>query len=171
MKFFERVQGDKRNKCWDFGCDPDHHADRPIINRAITQQILSGFWWNLQDSSVMIQEQLLIFFVAWLLWWLSKSGTWTIWEWWAVLAGEVRAHWVFLGYFVGFLMNFFMNFFSETLVFQYVFSVAFDVSPSIIHSFNYIYTDDWFLPLLDRVFFRSCVLHLICPNSTDALLR
>ena len=39
-----------------FWCRLDHHADCPIGNLAITQQIMSGFWWNFQDNSAMIQE-------------------------------------------------------------------------------------------------------------------
>ena len=37
-----------------FGGDLDHHAACPIWNLAITEQIMSGFWWNFQDSFVMI---------------------------------------------------------------------------------------------------------------------
>ena len=54
MKFSGGVQSDKRNKWLDFGGDPDHRADCPIGNPAITQQIMSGFWWNFQDSSAII---------------------------------------------------------------------------------------------------------------------
>ena len=38
-----------------FSSDPDHHADYPIRNPAITQQ-MSGFWWKFQGSSAMIFE-------------------------------------------------------------------------------------------------------------------
>ena len=43
MKFYGGVRGGKRNKRLDFGIDPDHHADCPIGNLAITQQIMSKF--------------------------------------------------------------------------------------------------------------------------------
>ena len=56
------VSGGERNKWLDFGSDSDHHADCPIGNLAITQQIMSGFWWNYQDSSAMIQETIDYFF-------------------------------------------------------------------------------------------------------------
>ena len=39
-----------------FGSNLDHHhADCLIGSPAITQQIMSGFWWHFQDSSAMIQ--------------------------------------------------------------------------------------------------------------------
>ena len=56
MKFYGGVRGGKRSKWLDFGSDPDHHADCPIENVAISQQITSTFSWNFQDISAMIQE-------------------------------------------------------------------------------------------------------------------
>ena len=55
MKFYAGVWGGKRNKWSDFSSDPDHHADSPIGNPAIIQQITSGFWLNFEDTSAMIQ--------------------------------------------------------------------------------------------------------------------
>ena len=43
MKVYGGVQGDKRNKWINFGGDPDHHADCPTRNLAITQQIMTRF--------------------------------------------------------------------------------------------------------------------------------
>ena len=51
----EVVEGGQRSKWLDFGNDSDYHADCPIWNPAITQQIISRFWWNFQDSSAMTQ--------------------------------------------------------------------------------------------------------------------
>ena len=48
--------GGKRNKWLDVGSNLDHHAVCQIRNLAVTQQIMSGFWWNFQNSSAMIQE-------------------------------------------------------------------------------------------------------------------
>ena len=55
MKSYGGVQGGKRNKWLNIGGDGDHHADCPIGNLAITQQIMSVFWLNFQGSSAMIQ--------------------------------------------------------------------------------------------------------------------
>ena len=55
MKLYGGAWGGKSNKRIDFGSDPDHHADCPIKNAAIIQQIMSGFWWNFQYTSAMIQ--------------------------------------------------------------------------------------------------------------------
>ena len=41
--FYEGVWGGKGNQWLDFGSDTDHHADCPIGNPAITQQIISKF--------------------------------------------------------------------------------------------------------------------------------
>ena len=54
MEFYGGLQGGKKNKWSNFGGYPDHHADSPVGNSAITQQIMSGFWWKFQDSSAMI---------------------------------------------------------------------------------------------------------------------
>ena len=50
----EGVQGGKRNKWLNFDGVPDPHADCPIVNSPITQQVMSKFLWNFQDSSAMI---------------------------------------------------------------------------------------------------------------------
>ena len=42
-KFYGGVQGGNRNKRLYIDGDPDHHADCPIGNLAITQQIMSRF--------------------------------------------------------------------------------------------------------------------------------
>ena len=55
MKFYTGGWGCKRNKWLDFGSDLNHHADCPIGNPSVTQQIMSEFWLNFQDSSAMIQ--------------------------------------------------------------------------------------------------------------------
>ena len=55
MKFYGGVPSGKGNKWLNFGSDPDHHADSPIENPIITQQAMSGFCWNFQDSSAMTQ--------------------------------------------------------------------------------------------------------------------
>ena len=62
MKFYGGVRGLKMNKWLDFGCDPNHLADCPIRNLAITQPIMSGFQWHFQDNSVMIQGTIDWFF-------------------------------------------------------------------------------------------------------------
>ena len=51
-----------------FGGNPDHHADCPIRNLAIAQQIAitSGICWNFQDSSAMIQGT--IYWILGLIW-------------------------------------------------------------------------------------------------------
>ena len=56
MKIYGGVWGGKRNKWLDFGSNMDYHADFPIGNPGISQQIMSGFWWHSQDSSAMIQR-------------------------------------------------------------------------------------------------------------------
>ena len=43
MEFYIGVLGGKRNKWLDFRRDLDHHADCPIRNPAITQEIMSEF--------------------------------------------------------------------------------------------------------------------------------
>ena len=55
MTFYGGVQGGKKKKWLDFGSGQDHHADCPIGNLALTQQIMSGFLWYFLDSSTMIQ--------------------------------------------------------------------------------------------------------------------
>ena len=60
--------GGKRNKWLNFGDDSDHHADCPIRNPTITQQIMSRFWWNFQDSSAVIQETIYFFVGGWVFW-------------------------------------------------------------------------------------------------------
>ena len=55
MKFYGGVRIGKRSKWLDFGSDLDHYADGPIRNPATTQQVISGFWWNFQESSAMKQ--------------------------------------------------------------------------------------------------------------------
>ena len=62
MELFGGVWGGKGNIWLNFGGDPDHHADYPIKNPAITQQIMGGLWWNFQDSSAMISNNWLIFY-------------------------------------------------------------------------------------------------------------
>ena len=57
--FMEESAGGKRNKLLNFGGDLDHHADCPIKTLAITQQVISGFWWNFQDSSTTIEGKIL----------------------------------------------------------------------------------------------------------------
>ena len=52
MKFYGRVRGGKRNMWLDLGSDPDDHPDCPTGNPAITQQIMSGFWWNFQEQGI-----------------------------------------------------------------------------------------------------------------------
>ena len=58
VKFYGGAQDSKRNKWLNFGGDIDQHADSPVGNPAITQQIISwimsGFWWIFQDSSAII---------------------------------------------------------------------------------------------------------------------
>ena len=67
MKLYGGVQGGKRNKWLDFGSDPDLHADCPVGNPAITQQIMNGFLWNFQDSSTMMPGTVDFFFqVIWI---------------------------------------------------------------------------------------------------------
>ena len=67
MKSYGEVQNGIRNKWLDFGTDLDHHADCPIGNLAITQQNMSGFWWNFQIALQWYKEQLITF--------LGWSGT------------------------------------------------------------------------------------------------
>ena len=68
MKFYGEVRGGKRNKWLNVGSDPDDHADYPTGNSAITQQSMSRFWWNFQDSSAVIQGTLdKIFSVIWII--------------------------------------------------------------------------------------------------------
>ena len=43
MKFYGGVWGGKGNKWLNFGGDADHHADCPIGNLAIAQEIMNGF--------------------------------------------------------------------------------------------------------------------------------
>ena len=56
VKFYGGIQGGKRNKWINFGGDLDHCTDCPIGKQAISQQIISKFWCNFQDSSAMMQE-------------------------------------------------------------------------------------------------------------------
>ena len=63
MKFYAGVWGGKRNKWLNFCGNPDHHADCPIGNQAITQQIWADFDQNFQDSSAMIEGT--IEFLVW----------------------------------------------------------------------------------------------------------
>ena len=66
MKFYGGVRGGNRNMWLDFDSNLDCHADCPIRNPAITQHIMSGLWWNFQDSSSMTQETIdEIFGVIW----------------------------------------------------------------------------------------------------------
>ena len=53
MKFYGGVWGGKRNKGLNFGSHLDHHADFRIENLDITQQIMTGFWRNLKNSSAI----------------------------------------------------------------------------------------------------------------------
>ena len=55
MKFYEGVWGGETNKWLDLGSNLYHHADFPVRNPVIVQQIMSRFWWKFQDSSAMIQ--------------------------------------------------------------------------------------------------------------------
>ena len=57
IKFYGEVRVGKTNQWLDFGSDPDHHADCPIGNLAITLQLMSKFWWNFQDNSSWYMEQ------------------------------------------------------------------------------------------------------------------
>ena len=50
-----RGPGGKRNKWLDFGSDHDHYADCRLGNPAITQQIMSQFWWHVQGSPAIMQ--------------------------------------------------------------------------------------------------------------------
>ena len=43
MKFYGEVRGGKRKKWLTFGGYPDHQAECPIGNQAITHHIMSGF--------------------------------------------------------------------------------------------------------------------------------
>ena len=61
MKFYGGVRGGKKNKWLYFGSNLDHHADCPMGNPTITQQIMSGFWWNFQDSSTGVRNNWLNF--------------------------------------------------------------------------------------------------------------
>ena len=58
MKFDGGVWDGKWNKWLGFGSNPDHYADCSIGNKAITQQIVKGVWWNCQDSSAKLQGAL-----------------------------------------------------------------------------------------------------------------
>ena len=55
MKFYGGIRGGKRNKWLDFGSNPDHHVDYSVRSMTITKHIMSGFWWNFQDNSAMVQ--------------------------------------------------------------------------------------------------------------------
>ena len=44
-----------KNNWLDFGSDPDHHADCPIGNPTITQQIMNGLWWNFMEGSEVVK--------------------------------------------------------------------------------------------------------------------
>ena len=86
------VQDCKRNKWLSFGLDLDHHADCPIGNEVISQQIMSRFWSEFQESSTMIKKQLIKILGD-----LDHHADspnreyGAIWGWWAVLAKEVHA--------------------------------------------------------------------------------
>ena len=67
MKFYKGVRIAKRNKWLDFGSSLDHHANCPIGNPAITQQIMNRFWWNAQASSAMIQRTIDSTGVVWII--------------------------------------------------------------------------------------------------------
>ena len=53
MQCYGGVQVGKRNKRLNFGDDPDHQADSLIGNPAIAEQIMRGFLY-FQDNSTMI---------------------------------------------------------------------------------------------------------------------
>ena len=49
------VLGGNRDKCLDIGSDPDHHADYPIKNQAITQPIMNELQWNVMEGTWVVK--------------------------------------------------------------------------------------------------------------------
>ena len=55
MKFYGEVRGgNKKSILISFGGSLNQHVDWPIENPAITQRIISRFWWDFQDNSAKI---------------------------------------------------------------------------------------------------------------------
>ena len=57
-EIYRGVWSGKSIKWLNFGGDPDHQSDIPIRNPHITQQIVSGVWWNFQDSAAMCSNDI-----------------------------------------------------------------------------------------------------------------